>query len=632
MKKYLLLIFLLPLIAKSQNVGISTSTPQEKLHLNGSLLITPAQTDDTIKNSTVAIGSNSYILTYNAAKGALHFGIPNANTNWYNNNTGVASLAFGLGAQASGTASFSTGLNSIASGPIAAAFGNGNIASGFASMAGGALNIASGQESFAFGDNLIIRRTAAAGFGTYNDTSQSASTLFSVGNGTALNVRKTAFTVLDNGRVGIGGASPGYMLDVFDQANQGFFVNFTSNNPSNSFVQIQSNAPIPNVANIGFGLDRNGAPKGYFYLDGSNNLIMSASPTVATSITLNSSGNVGINQGSPGFPLNFASSTGDKISLYGNSGATYGFGISTNLLQIHTDVVGSDIGFGFGSSVAFTEKVRIKGNGNMGIGVINPVAKLHILQDGNYAGAEGSGHALELRDNSTATEHILYMGSDAGNSLSYIQSVASGGFRDLLLQGRGGNVTVGKDGASVLSVKGDLIVDYAGANNANTSFALRFGTSSSGEAIASKRTAGGNINGLDFYTAGVNRMNISNAGQVTIPGSLSLGGFQGMTSDISGQRQKMITGDAGLASPGGGYASGYDATGTYLIPNGVFTGKPVAWIASYTSTSGECNKFLVTTEVVANGSTWQVNLPVINVSGANASFNGVWKIVMMGPY
>ncbi len=77
------------------------------------------------------------------------------------------------------------------------------------------------------------------------------------------------------------------------------------------------------------------------------------------------SGNVGIGMTNPGFPLNFPNTLGDKISLYGNTGSTYGFGIQGSLLQIHTDSPGSDVSFGYGSSVSMTETMRISGSGNL---------------------------------------------------------------------------------------------------------------------------------------------------------------------------------------------------------------------------------------------------------------------------
>jgi len=91
------------------------------------------------------------------------------------------------------------------------------------------------------------------------------------------------------------------------------------------------------------------------------------------------SGNVGIGQPSPGFPLNFASTLGNKISLYGNSGNHFGFGVQSSLLQIYTSDSLRDVAFGYGSSTAFTETMRIKGNGNLGIGTNAPTSKLHVV-------------------------------------------------------------------------------------------------------------------------------------------------------------------------------------------------------------------------------------------------------------
>lgn len=317
-----------------------------------------------------------------------------------------------------------------------------------------------------------------------------------------------------NGFAGIGTSNPGFPLDVFDVNNTGFIAGFSSNNSTNTIVQINNNAP-GSTATTGIGLYRNGISRGYFYLDAVNNLNITT--TGSAQLTVSPAGNVGIGISNAGFPLNFAPAIGEKISLYGNSGNNYGIGIQNLLLQLHTDIATADIAFGYGSSASFTETMRIKGNGNLlvtgdmitdvngtnngfafpglrfgasnsgeaisskrtaggnqngldlytngaprlsidnsGLVGINgnttPGARLQINQAGNYNTNENSTHALEIWDNN----EILYMGADASTSISYIQAVGQNLFHTLTLNARGGNVAIGKaTAAEKLDVNGN---------------------------------------------------------------------------------------------------------------------------------------------------------------------------------
>jgi hypothetical protein len=106
-----------------------------------------------------------------------------------------------------------------------------------------------------------------------------------------------------------------------------------------------------------------------------------SAPSFLFGSTPGGTGNVGIGTPAPNFPLSFPSTVGDKIALWGASGNTYGFGVQGGILQIHTDTNASDVAFGYGSSAAMTETVRIKGNGNVGIGNSSPTAKLNVGQN-----------------------------------------------------------------------------------------------------------------------------------------------------------------------------------------------------------------------------------------------------------
>lgn len=110
---------------------------------------------------------------------------------------------------------------------------------------------------------------------------------------------------------------------------------------------------------------------------------------IVFSISLNAQ-NVGIGTTTPRFQLSFPATNGQKISLYddGNpAGLNFGVGVSGNqLLQIHSATAGDDIAFGYGSSSFFQERMRIKGNGNVGINNINPSDRLDVNGNINVTG------------------------------------------------------------------------------------------------------------------------------------------------------------------------------------------------------------------------------------------------------
>ncbi len=190
---------------------------------------------------------------------------------------------------------------------------------------------------------------------------------------------------LDTGNIGIGTSAPAGLLHV-KGANPVRILGETSTlSGSESVDFFARNSPF-NSDLGGMRIQRQAATGNIDTL-----FFAAASGNAATEMMrVRGDGRVGIGTTTPGFPLTFANTLGDKISLWGQSGNHYGFGIQSNLLQIHADSSSSDIAFGQGSSAAFTEAMRIKGNGNVGIGTTAPTARLGVLGSGTAVYGEGS--------------------------------------------------------------------------------------------------------------------------------------------------------------------------------------------------------------------------------------------------
>ena len=154
--------------------------------------------------------------------------------------------------------------------------------------------------------------------------------------------------------------------------------------------------------------------------------------------------------------------------------------------------------------------------------------------------------------------------------------------------GSGGTASMLIDSSGNTQIAGALAINTANDNNAQINPGLTFG-SGSGEGIASKRTAGGNQYGLDFYTDFDVRMSITNGGNVGIgttgpDAQLNLGGGAWNLSSSEGDfkigndtyRMKM---GVALGGAGSGDSRIWAAGGTNRLMLGSESGTDVLTIS-----------------------------------------------------
>ena len=173
--------------------------------------------------------------------------------------------------------------------------------------------------------------------------------------------------------------------------------------------------------------------------------------------------NLGINNSSPQFPLSFSDDVGDKISFYGTPTSNYGIGLQAGVLQIHSEGPGADILFGTGSSGSFSEVMRVKGNGNVGIGNAAPHAPLTF--------ASTFGPKISLYGNSTnsygfdISNSTLRMFTDGPFSEMLFGYLSGGVFTQRMRIKANGNVAIGSNNPDfLLDVNGRMRIRSGGTN------------------------------------------------------------------------------------------------------------------------------------------------------------------------
>jgi hypothetical protein len=252
---------------------------------------------------------------------------------------------------------------------------------------------------------------------------------------------------------------------AFSMVNDGYFTAKNSGGTDETFLTPRnaSNETLFNYGAGGFNIRNNGD---------------------ASTIYMLNSGNIGIGNTTPLGPLSFTNSVGNKIILHSNGDNVsnhYGFGIDGGLLQMYSP---GDIVFGTGASGPnFVEKVRIKSNGNVGIGNNVPQHKLQI----------GSAHtdqqpvSLRSYEPSTSTSQGWSGAAAFGGSLNTViigeqngraniggHNPTLGAWADLTINSGGGAIFLGTFATSdpidtQLYLRGSIANKAGGGTWGNTS-------------------------------------------------------------------------------------------------------------------------------------------------------------------
>ena len=391
-KLFVVTLFIIPCVAYCQNVGIGTTAPVARLQVADSNVVFtgPANVSQTTAFNPPVQGQGTRMMWY-PQKAAFRAGYVYGKV-WDKDSIGnfsfaagfdskaigAASAAMGNGTNALGDISIAMGYLSTASGYMSTAIGNSTVASGTGATAMGGVATASGNFSTATGVHTIAPSFAEMAIGSYNtdyipfsiDNWNAADRLFVIGNGDFI-TKKDAMVVLKSGNVGIGTSNPVASLAVSSPANPQLLIQQTvPTDYARARLQTGSSR-FWDIAAInkfeGVLYDRL-----HFFNSDAGNIL-----------TIAGNGHIGIGNDNPNADLQFSGSVANrKIVFYegaNNDHQFNGFGLNPGVLRYQVNNPNDDHVFYTGTSASTSDElVRIKGNGNVGIGNPAPSSKLEV--------------------------------------------------------------------------------------------------------------------------------------------------------------------------------------------------------------------------------------------------------------
>lgn len=457
-----------------------------------------------------ASGTDAVVMGY----GCTAFGQSSLAMGSYSGAYGFSSFAIGDTVYATGDNAIAMGNKSRASGNFSIAVGDSSVSNGIASLASGHKSMASGNYSIAQGYKATASDVTAIALGDSvfsNGISSFSSGYhtnaggdYAFASGFITSAGGSASTAMGNGTTASGTNSTAMgeatMAIGFNSTALGFNTKATAT--GSTAIGNTSTASGAGSIVLGGGLTASGS---YSVAVGNSNTTSGDYSFSAGAFNKSS----GLNSSSFGYSTRSKSYSDFSIGTYNDSTNAPNAITFNSLNRIF------EIGNGTADN-ARSNAMTILFNGNTGIGSLNPRHTLEVAKsicvDNDDANNGDTSNTLRFGAYYTG-EAIGSKRTLGGNhfGLDFYTN-----YLNRMVITWGGNIGMGVYSPSrALSVGTDIAVDENNGNNGTIANSLHFGASNSGEAIASNRS-GGNLWGLDFYTNSVNRLSISNSGNVGI--------------------------------------------------------------------------------------------------------------------